>query len=95
MRVPWTVIDSAASAARLRANLQAVPLQKHGSTSIFGALLFAASSLDDHKFAAQRRVIDISGDGPNNEGLPVTVARDTVVTKGIVIIWPSGPHQPG
>ena len=85
VRVPWTVIDSAASAARLAANLQAVPLQKHGSTSISGALLFAASSLDDHKFAAQRRVIDISGDGPNNEGLPVTVARDTVVTKGIVI----------
>ena len=32
-----------------------------------------------------RRVIDISGDGPNNNGSPVTVARDEALAKGIVI----------
>jgi hypothetical protein len=32
-----------------------------------------------------RRVIDISGDGPNNRGRPVTLARDEAVAKGITI----------
>ena len=32
-----------------------------------------------------RRVIDISGDGPNNDGAPVTGARDAALEKGIVI----------
>jgi hypothetical protein len=30
-------------------------------------------------------VVDVSGDGPNNHGAPVTRARDTVLAQGIVI----------
>ena len=30
-------------------------------------------------------MIDISGDGPNNNGMPVTTARDAALEKGIII----------
>jgi len=85
VRVPWTVIDGKASAARLAELLNAASYEQLHRTSISSALLFAARSLDTPDFAAPRRVIDISGDGPNNQGLPVTAVRDQVVAQGIVI----------
>ena len=54
-------------------------------TSITNALLFGAAMFDDNGFAGLRRVIDISGDGPNNQGGLVTQARDHVVGQGITI----------
>ena len=54
-------------------------------TSISSALLAAADLFDGNGFIGLRQVIDISGDGPNNEGLPVTEARDQVLARGIVI----------
>jgi len=54
-------------------------------TSISGALLFAAESLEDNIYAGLRRVIDVSGDGPNNAGRPVLRAREAVLAKGITI----------
>ena len=40
---------------------------------------------DGNGYAGDRRVIDVSGDGPNNRGRPVTAARDEAVARGIVI----------
>ena len=54
-------------------------------TSITNALLFGAAMFDDNGFTGLRRVIDISGDGPNNQGGLVTQARDHVVAQGITI----------
>lgn len=54
-------------------------------TSISDALTYGAKSMADNGFAGLRRVIDISGDGPNNTGGPVTRARDAVLAQGIVI----------
>lgn len=54
-------------------------------TSISEALLFGARQLETNIYAGLRRVIDISGDGPNNAGGGVEQARDAVVAKGIVI----------
>ncbi|TYC63432.1 DUF1194 domain-containing protein [Rhodobacterales bacterium] len=54
-------------------------------TSISGAIRHATVLLDEVPFLAERLVIDISGDGPNNQGLPVTVERDAAVERGIVI----------
>ncbi len=54
-------------------------------TSISAVLAFAAVNLDANDFVAPRRVIDVSGDGANNQGLPVTAVRDAVVASGIVI----------
>jgi hypothetical protein len=54
-------------------------------TSISGALRYGAAYLDANEFNGLRRVIDISGDGPNNQGGEVTATRDAVVAGGITI----------
>jgi hypothetical protein len=54
-------------------------------TSLSGAIDFAASLFDGNGYAGDRRVIDVSVDGPNNHGRPVTLARDAAVAQGIVI----------
>lgn len=54
-------------------------------TSIPSALTFGADHFEGNGFQGLRRVIDISGDGPNNQGGPVTVARDAVLARGITI----------
>ena len=37
------------------------------------------------EFRGLRRVIDVSGDGPNNEGRPVLMARQSALAAGITI----------
>lgn len=54
-------------------------------TSISEALVFAAQTLERNAFEGLRRVIDVSGDGPNNKGRPVLLAREAVLDKSIII----------
>jgi len=54
-------------------------------TSISGAISYGARSFDGNGFRGERRIIDISGDGPNNNGHYVNLARDRAVAAGIVI----------
>jgi hypothetical protein len=83
--VDWTVIDGAASANAFADRLQQdLPLSA-SRTSISGAIEFAQPWFDDNGFEGTRRVIDISGDGPNNWGNLVTTARDQAVAAGITI----------
>ncbi|MYZ49049.1 DUF1194 domain-containing protein [Propylenella binzhouense] len=82
---PWTVIDGPASAEAFAAALSGAPIQRLHGTSISDGLAFAAERFADSPFTSPRRVIDISGDGPNNMGGPVLPARDAVLAKGIVI----------
>jgi hypothetical protein len=83
--IPFTVVDGAESSERLATRLAALPIRQELRTSISHALLFSAGLLRDAPFAAERNVIDISGDGPNNNGPPVEGARDAVLAEGIVI----------
>lgn len=83
--VPWTLIDNDATAADVAATLSAEPSSGMRRTSISGALAFAAGSFHSNDFQGLRRVIDISGDGPNNQGLPVLEARAAVLDQGIII----------
>ena len=83
--VDWTLIDgpeAAADAAALIARETGGTLRE---TSISSGLLHSAAQFDRSPFVSWRRVIDISGDGPNNNGLPVTLARDRVLAAGITI----------
>jgi hypothetical protein len=83
--VDWTIIDGAASANAFADKLQqGLPLSA-SRTSISGAIEFAQPWFDDNGFEGTRRVIDISGDGPNNWGNLVTTARDQAVAAGITI----------
>jgi hypothetical protein len=83
--IPWRVIDGPDAAADFADRLAVAPSVRMRGTSISGALLFSAPMFDGNGFAAPRQVIDISGDGPNNMGVPVLPVRDSVVQEGIVI----------
>jgi hypothetical protein len=81
----WRVIDGEASAREAAALLAAAPLQIGQRTSIASAINYALPMFQRSGHQAARRVIDISGDGPNNDGEPVWVARDRAAAAGIVI----------
>lgn len=83
--VGWRQIDSLASARAFAAALAGPPSLNARRTSIGDALLFAARRFDGNGFDGGRQVIDISGDGPNNSGGRVDLARDRVVASGITI----------
>lgn len=83
--VPWTLLATTEHAEAIAADIAALDTPSQQRTSISNALLFAADSFDDNGFAGLRRVIDVSGDGPNNHGRPVLRARDAVLMRGITI----------
>jgi hypothetical protein len=85
LTVPWTLLEGGADAEDFAAGLAEAPPARFRGTSISGALGFAAPLFDGNGFAGLRRVIDVSGDGPNNAGAPVEPVRDAVLEAGIVI----------
>ncbi len=83
--IPWMVLDSPESAMGFAADLAAKPTRRASRTSISGALDFATKLFDEGGLQATRRVIDVSGDGPNNQGRPVQAARADTLGRGITI----------
>ncbi|WP_137700219.1 DUF1194 domain-containing protein [Marimonas lutisalis] len=83
--VPWTRIATPADAAQVADTITSSFEQNLRRTSISSALLLAERSISKNDFKGLRRVIDVSGDGPNNSGPPVTAARDRVLSRGIII----------
>ena len=83
--IPWRVIDGPETADAVAAEILKTPIRRASRTSISGAINFAMPLFDENPHRGIRRVIDISGDGPNNNGSPVTVARDAAVEKGVII----------
>jgi hypothetical protein len=83
--VPWTAIATRSDAERFVRQLSAKPPSSARRTSISGALEFGGDLFAESGFQGMKRVIDISGDGPNNQGSPVTGARDALIAQGITI----------
>ena len=83
--VDWVLIRNLADARALAATLTAKFESGMRMTSISGALTFSAALFENNGYRGLRRVIDISGDGPNNDGAPVLPARQAVIDQGIVI----------
>lgn len=83
--LPWRIIDGPESADAVAADILKTSIRRASRTSISGAIQFSMALFEDNPFRGLRRVIDISGDGPNNNGLMVTAARDTALAKGIII----------
>lgn len=84
--VPWTVLKDEASLKGFGAAVESAPRMMYGGgTSISGAIDQGAALFSQAPRKAERRVIDISGDGSNNRGRSVTQARDEAVDAGIVI----------
>lgn len=83
--VPWRVIEGPESADAFAAELKNAQYRRASRTSISGALAFAAPLFENSGYRGLRRVIDVSGDGANNNGPLVAPTRDDVVAKGITI----------
>jgi hypothetical protein len=85
MIVPWRAIDGPEAADAIASEIRKAPLRRGSRTSISGALQFALPLFEKSPYQGLRRVIDISGDGPNNHGASVAEVRDEVLAKGIII----------
>src|ERR1700736_508445 len=83
--IPWRVIDGPETADAVANEIMKTPIRRASRTSISGAIYFAMPLFEQNPYHGIRRVIDISGDGPNNNGAPVLGARDEALSKGIVI----------
>jgi Protein of unknown function (DUF1194) len=90
--MPWTVIDGPKSARSFANALKEQPIGTYldgglesGGTSISGALSFSSRLLQSSGLQADRQVIDVSGDGPNNCGAPIAPIRDGVISRGATI----------
>jgi len=83
--IDWTVLRDGEDAGGLSATLRAAPRSFIGRTSISGAIDFAMERFAATKIHANRPIIDISGDGTNTSGRPVTEARDQALAEGVTI----------
>lgn len=83
--VPWRVIDGLESASAVAAEIAKTPIRRGTQTSISAAINFAIPLFDTNPYRGLRRLIDITGDGPNTVGGPVAGARDAALAKGIAI----------
>jgi Protein of unknown function (DUF1194) len=83
--IPWRLIDGPETADAVANEIMKTPIRRASRTSISGAINFAMPLFEENNYRGLRRVIDISGDGPNNNGMPVTTARDAALEKGIII----------
>ncbi|HEY8381408.1 MAG TPA: DUF1194 domain-containing protein [Microvirga sp.] len=83
--VPWTLLDNPESIMAFADKIAGTPLRRAQRTSISTAIDRSVKLLETSGYEASRRVIDISGDGPNNQGRLVVAARDDALAKGITV----------
>ncbi|MCJ2051362.1 DUF1194 domain-containing protein [Methylobacterium sp. J-070] len=83
--VDWMIIASARDADAFAAKLAAVPRPFYGRTAIGSAIAFGTELLERAPFGADRRIIDISGDGTSNAGRPIAEMRDAAAAAGITV----------
>jgi hypothetical protein len=84
--LPWTLVTDAASAAAVAETLLAAPrLTQDGGTSISAMIDVGVALLRESPVQAPRRVVDISGDGRNNNGRDVRQARDAAAAAGVTV----------
>ncbi len=83
--INWTLIKDRGSAEAFAGRLAEAPMQSHSRTSISGAIDYSMALFGKNEFEGERQVIDISGDGRNNDGRQAHLARNEAVARGITI----------
>lgn len=83
--VDWTLVGDRAGMEDFASQLTVIFNPAMRRTSISGALDHAVESIKSNGFTSYRKVIDVSGDGPNNQGRPVLQAREDALAEGITI----------
>jgi len=84
--IDWTVLGDPASVEAFAARLEQGPRELFsGGTAVGHAILYGMKSIQANAYEGTRRVIDVSGDGPTNRGLPATLARDQAIERGMTV----------
>jgi hypothetical protein len=83
--IDWTPIKDLGAAKQFGDQLLEIPRSFADSTSISGGIDFALAQFARAPFDAKRRTIDVSGDGNNNSGRDVRLARDEAVAAGVTV----------
>lgn len=83
--VDWHVITDAASAADFASKLRSRPRGAYGYNSISNAIDYAVNLVESNGYQGIRKIIDVSGDGPNIGGRPLAAARGDALAKGFTI----------
>jgi hypothetical protein len=83
--IDWTVLDGPKTAQAFADQLLELPRAFADRTSISGGIEGAMAQFTRAPFTAERRTIDVSGDGTNNAGRDVAQARDEALRLGITI----------
>jgi hypothetical protein len=100
--IDWRLIKDQTTANAFAKTLSKSQIDTGPWTSISDLIKYSVPLFSANNYQATRRIIDISGDGPNNSGELVTIARDAAVRMGITInglpiindrLQPSGRKQ--
>ncbi len=84
--VDWTVLSDPVSVEIFAQKLETEPRRLFsGGTAVGSAILYGADAIDSNAFDGARKVIDVSGDGPTNRGIPAALARDQAVARAITV----------
>src|SRR5438067_7085707 len=83
--VDWTVVRDEEAAGGIAATMLAAPRSFLGRTSISAAIDYALERIAATPVHGEKRIIDVSGDGTNNSGRPVTEARDQAIAAGVTV----------
>jgi hypothetical protein len=83
--IDWTLLDSEAAIEAFTTRLANAPISIARRTSISGAIRYAIPLFGRSPYEAERKVLDISGDGSNNDGGLVTDMRYEALKERIVI----------
>ena len=82
---PWTVIETEDDARAFAAALATAPFVSGRRTAIGAAIDNSVSLIQDNAYEGVRRVVDLSGDGPQNAGPSLTAARTRAVDDMVTI----------
>ena len=86
MSVPWTVVHDTASAQDFAARIAGMErTSEEGGTSISAMINVGIILFDVNRFEGTRKVIDISADGPNNNGPKIAPVRALANDKGVTV----------
>ncbi|MBV8408556.1 MAG: DUF1194 domain-containing protein [Alphaproteobacteria bacterium] len=83
--IDWTLLDSEAAIETFAKQLAAAPISIARRTSISGAIRYAVPLFGRSPYEPQRKVLDISGDGSNNDGGLVTDQRHEALKQRIIV----------
>jgi len=83
--VEWTRVGSEGEAKEVADRIRDAPRAFMGRTAIGAAIDFSMTLFSRSPFGAPRQIIDVSGDGTNNSGRDVTLARDAAIERGVII----------